>query len=86
MLDVRKDPAFTGTCADRTVSLFVHEGTITDPFWWAIGDGHRERCYFLDAGHGRVVLIDIESVTPEAEASFLAEATPIVESFDFTPG
>jgi hypothetical protein len=86
MLDVRKDPAWTSACTDGTVNLFVHEGTITDPFWWAINDKYRERYYFLDAGNGRVVLIDIETVTPDTQESFLAEAVPIVESFDFTPG
>ena len=40
---------------------------------------------FLDAPGGGKVLITVDSSTSADFEAFLAEAMPIVESFDFTP-
>ena len=43
----------------------------------------RQRLIFLDLGNERVAAILIRAVDPDQFDEFLAEAMPIVESFDF---
>ena len=84
LLDIRADAAWRGPCFPR-VNLFTHRSTIDDVGWWDIDDSDRLRLYFLDAGDGRVVNVDIQTSEAEDYETFLDLATPVVESFDFTP-
>jgi hypothetical protein len=84
VVDIRKDPDWTGAC-DGAVNLFTHTGTIDDGGSWDINDSTSMRLWFLDGGDGHVVNIIIETTPIEAFDPFVDVATPIVESFDFTP-
>lgn len=82
VLDVWKDPDWSGPCAGR-VSLFTHVGTINDPGWWDVNDTARLRLYFLAAGGDRVVTVHVETTDEADFERFVEAATPILESFDF---
>jgi hypothetical protein len=84
MVDIRKDPAWTETCTG-TVNLFTHVGTVNDGGNWDINDVARYRLIFLETGEGHVVTVHVETPFETGFESFLAEAMPIVETFDFSP-
>ena len=70
-----------GPCPGR-VNLFSHSGTeISDLFWWDIDADRRMRLTVLDAGD-HVVMVDVEADKADFDA-VVAEAAPVVESFDF---
>lgn len=81
-LDIQKEPDWTGECGDM-VTLWAHQGTIEDAFWWDITDSPRLRLFILDAGDGHTVLIDIQAAEAADFDAFVAAATPVVESFEF---
>jgi hypothetical protein len=83
VLDVRKDPEWSGPCAGK-VSLFTHVGTINDPGWWDVNDAARLRLYFLDAGGSRVVTVHVETSDEASFEGFVEGATPILQSFEFS--
>ena len=83
VIDVSKDPQFEG-CSGK-VNLFTHRGTIDDVGWIDMPDGRQARYWFLDVGDGHVVNAAMENDDRDSVAAFLAEAEPIVESFDFSP-
>jgi hypothetical protein len=82
VLEVRKDPDWSGPCPGR-VSLFTHKSTINDPGWWEASDSARLRLHFLDAGDGHVVTVHVETGDPASFEGFVEAATPIVQSFEF---
>jgi hypothetical protein len=85
-VDVRVASDWTTTCEGETtpVVMLMAEATGGDPGWsWGILSGEHQRLIFLDLGDGDTVLIGIESVYPDRWDALLAEAMPIVESFDF---
>lgn len=64
------------------VNLFSHDGTaVEDDMWWQIDAAERMRLTILDAGD-HVVMIDVEADKADFDA-VVAEAAPVVESFDF---
>ena len=69
-VDVRVDPAWTETCPGDTPGTNRHDV--------------RAREYIMDGPYGVFVIFVGSSHAADHEA-FLATATPVVESFDFTP-
>ena len=68
-IDVRVDPAWTESCPG-------------DPPGFDLGDG-RTRTFLLDTPDGGVLMIAVNSMHAADHEAFLAEAMPIVESFQF---
>jgi hypothetical protein len=68
--DVRADPDWKGPCPGDPPGL-----DLQDP---------RSRVFLLDRP-GRVIVIFVGSLHAAGHEAFLAQAMPIVESFDFTP-
>ncbi len=68
-VDVRLDSGWTDTCPG-------------DPPTLDLGDG-RTRAILLDAPDGRVIVIFVGSLHSAGHEAFLAEAMPILESFQF---
>lgn len=71
--DVKRNPDWTGTCPED--SQFPAE---VDP------EDARVRTILLDVPGGGVLVIFLESMNPAEHEAFLADAMPIVESFEFT--
>jgi hypothetical protein len=69
--DVRTDPAWDGNCPG-------------DPPGSDYADG-RTRVFLLDAPGRGVIVIFLGSLHAAGHEAFLAQAMPIVESFEFTP-
>ncbi|MFL5682998.1 MAG: hypothetical protein ACJ77O_07645 [Chloroflexota bacterium] len=69
--DVRADPNWTGTCPGDPPGLDLKDG--------------RSRVFLLDTAGGRVIAIFVGSLHAADHEAFVAPATRIVESFDFTP-
>ncbi len=68
-VDVQLDPGWTDTCPG-------------DPPTFDLGDG-RSRGFLLDTPDGRVLVIFVGSLHSDGHEAFLAEAMPIIESFQF---
>jgi hypothetical protein len=72
-LDVRRDPDWTGTCpGDSDLPAGV------DP------EDERTRVFFLDVPGRGVLVVFLYSASSAEHEAFLAEAMPIVESFEFS--
>lgn len=85
-IDVEVASDWTGRCADasKPIVITMAEATSDDAGWsWGVMSGEHQRLILLDLGDGDTVLIGIESVYPDRWDALLAEAMPIVESFDF---
>ena len=81
-IDFRKTATTAGGCTPEQVVVFLlNSDSVT---WWPSNDTNN-RLTLLDAGNDQVIAINIASNDPSGYATFLAAATPIVESFDFTP-
>jgi hypothetical protein len=90
MIDFSIATSQTDTCGfPRPVVGLLTEGvgaagSVGDgPYIVGIMAPARQRLIFLDLGNERVAAILIRSVDPDRFDDFLAEAMPIVESFDF---
>ena len=88
MIDVKVAPEWTATCADYPgqaplALMFTQIGTPPDTYSWGIGQGQTDRIILLDLGEGQVVLIGITTNRPGAFDALVAEAMPIIESFEF---
>jgi hypothetical protein len=70
-VDIRVDPGSKATCPG-------------DPPGHDLS-GQRTRALYLDTPDRGVIAIAVGSKQPDGHEAFLAEAMPIVESFDFTP-
>jgi hypothetical protein len=71
--DVRRNPDWTGTCpGDADLPQGV------DP------EDERTRGTFLDVPRGGVLVINLYSVSSAEHGAFLAEAMPILQSFQFS--
>jgi hypothetical protein len=66
------------------MKLWVQEWSGDPNFWWGITAGSKERVILLDRGAGGSVFIILDAPLSEFEP-FAATATPVVESFDFSP-
>ena len=82
MIDFRKITTRAGGCTPEQVVVFLLN---SDSVTWFPSNDTNNRLTLLDAGNDRVIAINISSNDPSGYATFLAAATPIVESFDFTP-
>ena len=88
--DLSLDPDWTGTCpfdpTVRGVTLFTDENPTSDdgtPFW-GISETERMRIIALEATQGRNVMIVLSATDdPGRFDAMLAEAMPVVESFEF---
>lgn len=90
MIDISIAESHTATCGfPRPVVGLLGEGvgaagSVGDrPYLVGILSPARQRLIFLDLGNDRVVAILVRAVDPDGFDEFLAEAMPIVESFDF---
>ena len=61
--------------------LLTEAGGAGDPF--AIGALDRVRLVFLDLGGGDIVMVDVLSSDAARFDSLVAQAMPIIESFNF---
>ena len=81
-IDFRKTTTTAGGCTPEQVVVFLlNSDSVT---WWPSNETNN-RLTLLDASNDQVIAINISSNDPGGYATFLAAATPIVESFDFTP-
>jgi hypothetical protein len=90
MIDFEIAPSHSTTCGfpGPVVALLGEDvgagGSVGDePYVAGILAPARHRWIFLDLGNDRVVAILVRAVDPDRFDEFLAEAMPIVESFDF---
>lgn len=84
-LDISMDPSWSRICSFDTKpgrGLFTDRPT-TEGFHWGLGPDTHMRIYLADMGRGRAMLIDIESDQTADWDRYVAEATSIVESFQF---
>ena len=90
-LEISMDPAWTTPCPAFSKggpgrTLFT-DPVASEGFAWSLVPEQREVVYLVDMGDGRTLLVDISAQTPEAFDAFQADATTIVESFQFeAPG
>jgi len=72
----------TGLCGDggEAGAAIFYNG-----WHMAVGPGDRQEFILVDLAGGDTVLINIDTVDPATFDAFLAQAMPIVESFEFPP-
>jgi hypothetical protein len=92
MLDLRLAPTWTGGCSDVSGPIvgmpILHQGGSLRGPVVGLGPDQPMRLFLLDLGRGRTLAIAIANLTDNESSSFeqhLAEAMPIVESFQFVP-
>jgi hypothetical protein len=84
-IDISMDPDWTQVCPfseGQPVRGLFTDRPAGSGLQWNIGADARMRLYLLDLGDGRALLVDIEGNTNEYDA-FVADATAVVESFEF---
>lgn len=83
MLDIAIEPTFTATCpfsdGKPYVGLIV-SSFLDDLHWGVQGDG-RLRAWLLDAGAGRTLWIDVESI--DGRSLVIEQAQGVVDTFAF---
>lgn len=86
MLDLSMNPASKSTCpwmdGKPAAALFINSDR-SSSFGWGVGLDGSMRLFLLDLGGGRTLLIDIEAPDRAAWSALVADAMPIVESFQF---
>lgn len=87
-MDLAVNPAWAGTCGWPGelpgVPLFVNaQSTPQEGFDWGINGDIRMRLFLLDLGPARTLLIDVEAPDKAGWDALVADAMPIVQSFDF---
>ena len=87
-LDVSMNPAWKGSCGwsgdEAGVSLFLNaQSTAEEGLDWGIAPDGRMRLFLVDLGPDRTLLIDIEAQDRATWEALLAEAVPVVFSFEF---
>jgi hypothetical protein len=86
-LDVRVAPSWTHACpysqGDPVVPLIVSSSPGSD-LDWGVGGTGRMRIYVLDAGAGRRVWIDVETIDGGKFDQLAERSTPVIESFAFS--
>ena len=85
-LDVRIADDWTATCPDTTVPtavLLTQASGGPDGWSWGMSGAEQVRFILLDLGDGDTVMFAIDSTDPDRFDGLVAEAMPIVESFDF---
>jgi hypothetical protein len=85
-LDVSINRASKSTCpwmdGKPAASLFINSDP-SSSFGWGIGLDGSMRLFMLDLGGGRTLLIDIEAADKATWKALVADAMPVVESFQF---
>lgn len=88
-LEVSMDPAWTTPCPAFSKGgpgrILFTDPPASEGFAWSLVPGQRDIVYLLDMADGRACLVDISAQTPEALRAFEADATTIVQSFQFEP-
>ena len=86
-LDVSIDPASKSTCpwtdGKPAAALFINSDSSSSFGWGTPGLDGSMRLFLLDLGGGRTLLIDIEATDQATWRALVADAMPIVESFQF---
>jgi hypothetical protein len=88
MVDASVDPVELSACGESVVETFYSAVLTVQPYQAIVGslyleNEQRARYYFLDAGPGIVLLIAVEVPDPAAWEAAIADATPVIESFEF---
>ena len=86
LIDVGMEPGGTPPCSSGTgvpYGVLFTDGEPSEGFSWSVRPEMRMRLYVLDLGDGRTLLIEIRSPDATTHGAVLAEATGIVESFEF---
>lgn len=89
-VDVSVDPTWTRTCpysnGKPAVAMFTNgqyaEGLNFD---WGLTAGAHMRLILLDLPDGRTLLIDVEAQDQAAWDALVADAMPVIDSFQFNP-
>lgn len=79
VVDLEVAEGTTGKCGEAGVPL-LYNG-----WHMAVAAGDRQRFIFVDLGGGDTILILIDTLDPQTLNPFVAQAMPIVESFQFPP-
>jgi len=86
-LDVRLAPSWTHACpyskGEPVVPLIVGGAPGSD-LDWGVGGTGRMRIYVLDAGGGRRLWIDVETIDGGKFDQLAERSTPVIESFAFS--
>jgi hypothetical protein len=86
-LDVRLAASWTHACpysdGEPNVPLIVSSFPRSD-LDWGVGGKGRMRVYVLDAGAGRRLWIDVETIDGRNFDQLAARTTPVIESFGFS--
>jgi hypothetical protein len=80
--DIELAPGWTATCGDPA-NPFIGAPIFFNGYHLAIGVGDRQRFVLLDLGDGNTVAINIDPRDATSFDAFVAEAMPIVETFEF---
>lgn len=87
MLDVSMTPASNSTCpwmdGQPAATLFLNSDPSSSFGWGNPGLDGSMRLFLLDLGGGRTLLIDIEATDQATWKALVADAMPVVESFQF---
>jgi hypothetical protein len=79
ILDVQKAEPGDGACAEAGAPIFYNG-------WHAaVGAGDRQRFILVDLSGGDTILITIDTLDPGTLDAFVAQAMPIIETFQFPP-
>jgi hypothetical protein len=85
-LDLSMNPASKSTCpwmnGKPAASLFINSDP-SSQFGWGIGLDGSMRAFLVDLGPRRTLLIEIEGTTRATWKALVADAMPVVESFQF---
>jgi hypothetical protein len=83
-IDVAVAESWTGTCAAEPPLVGLPLFTEVGGWHWAIFSGDRYRVIPVDLGDGATVVIVVDTRDASTFDAFVAEAMPLIESFDFT--
>jgi len=83
-VDISVAPGWTHGCGGGpVVSTFTDSDTANQGFDWNVGFMAHARYMLLDLGDGRAMLVSIEADNQAAWTALVAEATPIIATFQF---
>ena len=87
-LDVTIKPSWTRACpfsgGTPYVAMFTNNDAVNN-FDWGLAAGGKMRLFLLDLPDGRTTLIDIEAPSEALWDAFVADAMPVIETFDYRP-
>ena len=83
-IDLEVAESWTGTCPSDPPIVGVPLLTEVDGWHWAIFAGDRYRVIPVDLGGGDTVVMIVDTRDASTFDAFIAEAMPLIETFDFT--